>query len=42
MGEYISAENDVVDWDEEQFDYITDASHNSKSDGAWLGYFSEF
>ena len=32
-----SAENDVVNGDEEQFDNVADASHDSESDGAGGG-----
>lgn len=26
-----SAEDDIIDWDEEQFYYISDSSHNGES-----------
>ena len=33
----ISAEDDVIDGNEEQFDHIANAAHNGKPDGAWGG-----
>ena len=38
----ISAKNDVVNRDEEQFNYISNSSHNSKTNSTWCSNLQEF
>lgn len=37
-----SAEDDIVNRDEEQFDEVSDSTHDGESDGAWCGDLFEF